>query len=50
MQPLYDRTRDLCQRLGETSQFIPVLWGLWAYYLREQTSSQPKRFRKDASN
>jgi predicted ATPase len=27
----YTRARELCQRVGETSQLFPVLWGLWTF-------------------
>jgi predicted ATPase len=30
---LYTRAQALCQRLGETPQLIPVLLGLWRFYL-----------------
>ena len=29
----YARARELCQQVGETSQLLPVLYGLWAFYL-----------------
>jgi predicted ATPase/DNA-binding winged helix-turn-helix (wHTH) protein len=29
---VYARARDLCQRLGETPQLFPALWGVWAFY------------------
>ena len=29
----YARARELCQRVGETPQLLPVLFGLWRYYL-----------------
>ena len=29
----YARSRELCQRLGETSQLFPVLCGLWRFYM-----------------
>jgi predicted ATPase len=28
----YARARELCQKVGETPQLFPVLWGLWAFY------------------
>jgi len=28
----YTRARELCQQLGETRQFFPVLFGLWAFH------------------
>jgi predicted ATPase/DNA-binding winged helix-turn-helix (wHTH) protein len=27
----YSRARELCQRVDETSQLFPVLWGLWQF-------------------
>ena len=30
---LYVRAQELCQRMGETPQLIPVLLGLWRFYL-----------------
>jgi predicted ATPase len=30
---LYTRAQELCQHLGETSQLIPALLGLWRFYL-----------------
>ena len=30
----YARARELCQRVGETPQLFPVLWGLWRFYLQ----------------
>jgi predicted ATPase/class 3 adenylate cyclase len=29
----YLRAQQLCRQLGETSRLLPVLWGLWAFYL-----------------
>jgi predicted ATPase/class 3 adenylate cyclase len=29
----YARARELCGQVGETPQLLPVLWGLWAFYL-----------------
>jgi predicted ATPase len=29
----YARARELCQRVGETPQRFPVLWGLWYFHL-----------------
>jgi class 3 adenylate cyclase/predicted ATPase len=29
----YTQARALCQQVGETSQLIPVLYGLWRFYL-----------------
>jgi predicted ATPase len=26
---VYARARELCQRIGETAQLFPVLWGIW---------------------
>jgi predicted ATPase len=30
---LYTRAQELCQQMGETPQLIPVLLGLWRFYL-----------------
>jgi predicted ATPase len=32
VEQVYARARELCQRLGETPQLFPVLWGVWAFY------------------
>src|SRR5262249_24505409 len=29
----YTRARELCQQVGETSQLVPVLFGLWRVYI-----------------
>jgi predicted ATPase/class 3 adenylate cyclase len=29
----YARARELCQQVGETPQFFPVLYGLWRFYM-----------------
>jgi predicted ATPase len=29
---VYTRARELCQQVGDTSQLIPVLWGLYRWY------------------
>ena len=29
----YTRARELCQQVGETPQLVPVLFGLWRYYV-----------------
>lgn len=29
----FDRARALCDRIGETPQFTPVMYGLWMFYL-----------------
>ncbi|MGE4096605.1 MAG: hypothetical protein AB7G75_37910, partial [Candidatus Binatia bacterium] len=31
LEPHYTRARALCDRLGDTPQRFPVLWGLWAF-------------------
>ena len=37
VEKAYDRARELCLQVGETSRLFPVLWGLWAfYYTREE--------------
>jgi len=28
----YSRARELCQRVGETPQLFPALWGQWGFY------------------
>src|SRR5262249_6359684 len=30
---LYARARQLCDRLGETPEFLQVLWGLWVFQI-----------------
>jgi predicted ATPase len=30
---VYARAQDLCSRVGETPQLVPVLWGLFAFYI-----------------
>jgi class 3 adenylate cyclase/predicted ATPase len=32
VEKAYARARELCQRMGETPQVFPVLWGLWMFY------------------
>ena len=32
VERIYTRARELCQQVGETSQLIPVLWGLFRWY------------------
>ncbi|MGZ8444699.1 MAG: AAA family ATPase, partial [Candidatus Binatia bacterium] len=34
IEPVYTRARELCRRIGETSQLFPVLWGLWLLFLQ----------------
>jgi predicted ATPase/class 3 adenylate cyclase len=29
----YTRARELCQHIGETPKYFPVLWNLWNFYL-----------------
>src|SRR5262249_23914900 len=33
VQATYARARELCQQVGKTSQFFPVLMGLWTFHL-----------------
>jgi len=33
VERVYARARELCQRMGETLQLVPVLQGLWLFYL-----------------
>jgi len=33
VQRLYERARELCQRVGGTERLFSVLFGLWVYYL-----------------
>ena len=32
LERIYARAQELCQRVGETPQLVPVLLGLWAFY------------------
>jgi class 3 adenylate cyclase/predicted ATPase len=32
VEEVFSRARELCQRMGETSQLVPVLRGLWEFY------------------
>jgi hypothetical protein len=32
VKDVYIRARDLCQRIGETPQLSPALWGLWHFH------------------
>jgi class 3 adenylate cyclase/predicted ATPase len=32
VETTYARARELCQRMGDTPQVFPVLWGLWLFY------------------
>jgi predicted ATPase len=46
VEQTYEKAEMVCQRLGETSQIFPVLWGLWVMYFvrgdfrKAQTYSQ----------
>lgn len=43
VEQTYSRARALCQQIGETSQMLPVLYGLWVFYLvraDHQTANQ----------
>jgi predicted ATPase len=33
VEQAYTRARELCRQVGETPQLVPVLWGLWYFYL-----------------
>lgn len=33
VEATYRRARDICAAIGETPQVVPVLFGLWAYYV-----------------
>jgi class 3 adenylate cyclase/predicted ATPase len=33
VEQTYTQARELCERLGETRQFFPALWGLWQFSL-----------------
>jgi predicted ATPase len=33
VEATYTRARVLCQKVGETPQLFPALWGLWIFYL-----------------
>jgi TOMM system kinase/cyclase fusion protein len=32
VEAVYARARELCERVGDTSQIFPVLFGLWGFY------------------
>ncbi len=32
VEHMYTRARELCESMGETSAYFPVLWGLWIFY------------------
>lgn len=32
-EQVYARAQELCRQLGDMSQLVPALWGLWAFYL-----------------
>ena len=33
VEKIYSRARKLCQKIGDTPQLVPVLLGLWVFYL-----------------
>ena len=33
VEECYATARELCQRLGRTTQLFPVVWGMWLFYL-----------------
>jgi predicted ATPase len=33
VEHVYTQARALCQQVGETPQLVPVLFGLWRYYV-----------------
>jgi predicted ATPase len=33
VEPAYTQARALCQQMGETPQLVPVLFGLWRFYV-----------------
>lgn len=33
VEQTYKRARELCQKVGDTSQLFTALWGLWLFYL-----------------
>src|SRR5262249_35847251 len=33
VEPAYTQARVLCQQMGETLQLVPVLFGLWRFYV-----------------
>jgi class 3 adenylate cyclase/predicted ATPase len=35
VEQAYTRARELCQQVGETPQLVPVLFGLWRFYLAQ---------------
>lgn len=35
LEAAYQRADELCQQLGETDRRVPVLWGLWRFYLHQ---------------
>jgi predicted ATPase len=41
VEQTYARARMLCQRLGETPQLFPVLFGLWTFYLNHPRDARP---------
>ncbi|WP_143302326.1 tetratricopeptide repeat protein, partial [Candidatus Entotheonella palauensis] len=32
VEHVYTRARELCESMGETTAYFPVLWGLWIFY------------------
>ncbi len=39
----YARARELCQRVGETPQLFPVLWGMWGFYVMRAQHQTARR-------
>jgi predicted ATPase len=33
VEAVYNRSRELCQRIGEAPEIFPVVWGLWQHWL-----------------
>jgi predicted ATPase/class 3 adenylate cyclase/DNA-binding winged helix-turn-helix (wHTH) protein len=40
---VYSRAQSLCQQVGETAQWFPVLWGLWHFHF---VRGEPQRARE----
>lgn len=48
VEQAYIRAQELCQELGDPPQLLPVLWGLWSYYMMRARHQQACELAKQS--
>ena len=45
---MFDRARELCERLGKTERLLPLMFGKWAFHLMRGEMRAASEFADEA--